>query len=73
MALKHAEDNKHDAELNNRLLREEWMNDDEKMRELEKFHKSMNKGGKKTVPKKKKTSVKKKSKMRKKTAKKYRK
>ena len=44
MALKHAEDNKHDSALNNRLLGEEWMNDDEKMRELEKFHKSMNKG-----------------------------
>lgn len=71
--LNHAKDNKHDSTLNNRLLREEWMNDPEKMRELEEFHESMNKGGKKAVPKKKKKSVKKKSKMRKKTAKKYRK
>ena len=69
--LDHAKHNKHDAELNNRLLTEEWMNDDEKMRKLEELHESMKKGGKKAVPKKKKTSVKKKSKMRKKTAKKY--
>jgi hypothetical protein len=44
MALKHAEDNKHNAELNNRLLGEEWMNDDEKMRELNELHESMKKG-----------------------------
>lgn len=71
MALKHAEDNKYDSELNLRLLTEEWLNDPEKMRELDEFHRK--KGGKKTVHKKKKTTVKKKSKMRKKTAKKYRK
>ena len=70
--LKHAEDNKHDSTLNNRLLTEEFLNDPEKMRELDEFHKSK-KGGKKTVPKKQKTTVKMKSKMRKKTAKKHRK
>lgn len=71
MALKHAEDNKHDSELNLRLLGEEFLNDPKRMRELDEFNRK--KGGKKAVPKKKKTSVKMKSKMRKKTAKKYRK
>ena len=71
MALKHAEDNKHDSTLNNRLLTEEFLNDPEKMRELDEFHSK--KGGKKTVHKKKKTTVKKKPKRRKKTAKKHRK
>lgn len=72
--LKHAEDNKDDSKLKLRLLTEEFLNDPEKLRELDEFHKSL-KGGKKTVPKKKKTAVKmkKKSKMRKTTAKKYRK
>jgi len=71
--LKHAEDNKDDSKLKLRLLTEEWLNDPEKMRELDELRESMKKGGKKAVPKKKKTSVKKKSKMRKTTAKKYRK
>jgi len=65
--LDHAKHNKHDAELNNRLLQEEFLNDPKKMNQLNKYHESMNKGGKKAVPKKKKKSVKKKSKMRKKT------
>lgn len=69
--LKHAEDNKHDSELTLRLLTEEFLNDPEKMRELDEFHSK--KGGKKTVHKKKKTTVKKKPKRRKKTAKKHRK
>ena len=71
--LDHAKRNRHDAKLNNRLLAEEFLKDPKKMKELDEFHKSMKKGGKKTVPKKKKTVMKKKSKMRKKTAKKYRK
>ena len=71
--LKHAEKNKHDSELTLRLLTEEFLNDPEKMRELDELEFHSKKGGKKTVHKKKKTTVKKKSKMRKKTAKKYRK